>query len=211
MLLSKATMNFNAFIEKYFNREIASNENLIILPIGFNLPFDPIKYLNKKPTDNNSNVFVSDVLNSIKRLNDEGVTDSIVVGFEMFVNSVKNISNADIIAAIEPNSYDAVALTKEYKFTDNPKAPAVRVDEAEFIKQQYPHSYKELIKKVKEQLPNIKVNKEFSKYLKLIKGNKEWYMERLLNPLNPKSSKTGFYSEKAIKRIVELYSDKKSN
>ncbi len=211
MLLSKATMNFNAFIEKYFNREIASNENLIILPIGFNLPFDPIKYLNKKPTDNNSNVFVSDVLNSIKRLNDEGVTDSIVVGFEMFVNSVKNISNADIIAAIDPNSYDAVALTQEYKFTDNPKAPAVRVDEAEFIKQQYPHSYKELIKKVKEQLPNIKVNKEFSKYLKLIKGNKEWYMERLLNPLNPKSSKTGFYSEKAIKRIVELYSDKKSN
>lgn len=210
MLLSKATMNFNAFIEKYFNREIAASENLIILPIGFSLPFEPIKYLKKRTTDKVSNVFVTNVLNTVKKLNDEGVSDSIVVGFEMFVNSVKNISNADIIAAIDPNSYDAVALTKEYRFTDDPKAPAVRVDETELIKQQYPYSYKELITKVKEQLSNVKINKEFSNYLKLIKGNKEWYMERLLNPLNPKSSRTGFYSEKAIKRIVELYADKKS-
>ncbi len=30
-------------------------------------------------------------------------------------------------------------------------------------------------------------------------------MTRLLNPLNPKSSKTGFYSEKAIQKLVELY------
>lgn len=210
MLLSKATMNFNIFIEKYFNREIAASENLVILPIGFSLPFEPIKYLNKKATDDVSNIFVTDVLNAIKRLNDEGVMDSIVVGFEMFVNSVKNISNADIIAAIDPSNYDAVALTKEYRFTDNPKAPAIRIDEAELIKQKYPYSYKELIKKVKEKLPHVKINGQFSNYLKLIKENKEWYMERLLNPLNPRSSKTGFYGEKAIEKLVELYTDKKT-
>ncbi len=48
MLLSKATLNFNSFIEKYFNREVTDNENLFILPVGFKLPFEPIEYLNKK-------------------------------------------------------------------------------------------------------------------------------------------------------------------
>ncbi len=205
MLLSKATLNFNAFLEKYFHREIADNENLIILPIGFKLPFEPVEYLNKKATDKISNNFMQDVLQSIKKLNDEGVSESIVVGFSMFVNSVKNISNADIIAAIDPTNYDAVAIKKEYRLTDNPKAPAIRIDETELIKQEYPYSYDALKKRIKEKLPDIKFNTQFYNYLKLIKANKDWYMVRLLNPLNPKSSKTGFYSEKAIEKLLELY------
>lgn len=205
MLLSKATLNFNAFLEKYFHREIADNENLIILPIGFKLPFEPVEYLNKKTTDKISNNFMQDVLQSIKKLNDEGVSESIVVGFSMFVNSVKNISNADIIAAIDPANYDAVAITKEYRLTDNPKVPAIRIDEAELIKQKYPYSYDELKKRIKEKLPDIKFNTQFYNYLKLIKENKDWYMVRLLNPLNPKSLKTGFYSKRAIEKLLELY------
>ena len=205
MLLSKATLNFNAFLEKYFHREIADNENLIILPIGFKLPFEPVEYLNKKTTDKISNNFMQDVLQSIKKLNDEGVSESIVVGFSMFVNSVKNISNADIIAAIDPANYDAVAITKEYRLTDNSKVPAIRIDETELIKQKYPYSYDELKKRIKEKLPDIRFNTQFYNYLKLIKENKDWYMVRLLNPLNPKSLKTGFYSKRAIEKLLELY------
>ena len=205
MLLSKATLNFNVFLEKYFHREIVDNENLIILPIGFKLPFEPVEYLNKKPADKMSSAFLEDVVKSIKKLNDEGVAESIVVGFNMFVNSVKNISNADIIAAIDPTNYEAIALTKEFRFTDNPNVPAIRVDETELIRQKYPYSHDSLKKKIKERLPAIKFNLQFYNYLKLIKENKEWYMTRLLNPLNPKSSKTGFYSEKAIEKLIDLY------
>lgn len=205
MLLSKATLNFNAFLEKYFHREIADNENLIILPIGFRLPFEPVEYLNKRTPNKISNSFIEDVLKAIQVLNDEGVAESVVVGFSMFVNSVKNISNADIIAAIDPSSYDAISLTKEYRFTDNPNAPAIRVDETELIRQKYPYSYNELKSKIKEKLTDIKFNPQFYNYLKLIKENKDWYMIRLLNPLNPKSQKTGFYSEKAIEKLIELY------
>ena len=63
----------------------------------------------------------------------------------------------------------------------------------------------ELKRKIKDKLPDIKLNNQFYNYLKLIKENKEWFMVRLLNPLNPKSSKTGFYSEKAIEKLIELY------
>lgn len=96
-------------------------------------------------------------------------------------------------------------MTKEYRFTDNPNVPAIRVDETELIKQKYPYSYEDLKRKIKEKLPEIKLNNQFYNYLKLIKGNKEWFMVRLLNPLNPKSTKTGFYSEKAIDKLMELY------
>ena len=205
MLLSKATLNFNAFLEKYFHREITDNENLIILPIGFKLPFEPVEYLSKTSTNKVTNSFMRDVIKTIKKLDDDGITESIVVGFNMFVNNVKNISNADIIAAIDPSNYDAVALTKEYRFTDNPSVPAIRVDETELIKQKYPYSHKELQRKIKEKIPYIKFNNQFYNYIKLIKKNKEWFMVRLLNPLNPKSSKTGFYSEKAIEKLIEFY------
>ena len=206
MLLSKATLNFNSFIEKYFHREIANNENLIILPIGFKLPFEPIEYLNKKPLGDVSNYFVCEVISTIKKLNDEGITDSIVVGFNMFVNSVKKITNADIIAAIDPSNYDAVKITKEYRFTDDPNAPVVRIDETEFLLKKYPYSHNTFIKIIKEKRPDIKLNNQFYNYLKLIKSNKDLYITRLLNPLNPKSSKTGFYSEDAITKLLELYS-----
>ncbi len=96
-------------------------------------------------------------------------------------------------------------MTKEYRFTDNPNAPTIRIDEAELIKQKYPYSYEELKRKIKEKLPDIKLNTQFYNYLKLIKENKELFMVRLLNPLNPKSQKTGFYSEKAIEKLIELY------
>ena len=89
MLLSKATLNFNAFLEKYFHRDIADNENLIILPIGFKSPFEPVEYLSKKFTNKVTNSFMGDVIKTIKKLDDDGITESIVVGFNMFVNHVK--------------------------------------------------------------------------------------------------------------------------
>ncbi len=67
----------------------------------------------------------------------------------MFVNSVKNVSNADIIAAIDQQNYDAIALTRTYRITDNPQAPAVRIDESEIIRQKYPYSHEDLKKKIK--------------------------------------------------------------
>ena len=209
MLLSKATLNFNAFLEKYFHREITDNENLIILPIGFKLPFEPVEYLNKKTTNIYSNAFVCDVIDTIKKLKDEGITESVVVGFNMLISNVKKLTNADIIAAIDQSNYEAISLTKTVRLTDNLDAPIARIDESEVIKQKYPLTYNDLKTKIKDKIPTIKYNKQFNNYIKLIKENKEWYMTRLLNPLNPKSSKTGFYSEKAIDKLISLYDKNK--
>ncbi len=205
MLLSKATLNFNEFLEKYFHREITDSENLIILPIGFKLPFDPIEYLNKKSNSVFSSSYVCAVIDTIKRLNDEDVSDSIVVGFDMFINAVKKLTNADIVAAIDQSNYDAISLTKTIKLTDDENAPVARIDEFEIIKQQYPLTFDDLKTTIKEKLPTVKFNGQFYNYLRLIKENKEWYKVRLLNPWNPKSPKTGFYSVKAVDELIILY------
>lgn len=44
MLISKAVLNYNEFIRKYFKKDITRDDNLIILPIGLKLPFDSVDY-----------------------------------------------------------------------------------------------------------------------------------------------------------------------
>ena len=133
MIISKAAINFNNFIFKYFHKEVASDKNLFIMPIGFKLPFDPIDYLNKRCEHEISNAFLSRVIQSIHKLNKDEINDSIVVGFNMFTSSIKNVANADIVAAIDPTNTNAVPLTKEYRVTDNPDAPLVKIDETRYL------------------------------------------------------------------------------
>ena len=120
MLLSKATINFNEFLEKYFKREIMRSENLIILPIGFKLPFDPIEYLGKKAENDESNKFINGVLQAIKTLKDEGIAESVVVGFNVLLGNIKTVDNADIIAAIDATNPNAISISRTYRITDDP-------------------------------------------------------------------------------------------
>ena len=60
---------------------------------------------------------------------------------------------------------------------------------------------------VKAKAPTIKINRLFYNRLKEIKSNKQLYIERIHNPLNPKSSKTGYYSVKAVDEIIKIYSN----
>lgn len=110
MLISKAVLNYDAFIRQYFNKDITKNDNLIILPIGMKLPFDPIDYL-KQDFGKAHNDFVNDVVQSIRSLNDAGIQDSIVIGFNLVTERVRDAKNADLIAALS-NSPEAVALRR---------------------------------------------------------------------------------------------------
>ena len=125
MLLAKAVLNYDAFVKKYFNKDISKEDNLIILPIGLKLPFDPIDYL-KQNFAGAQNDFVNAVIQSIRELDGAGVEDSIVVGFSLITDKVKNIKNADIIAALT-NEEGAVPLQRAIRYTDDPNAPEMRV------------------------------------------------------------------------------------
>lgn len=198
MLINKAVLNYDRFLKKYFQRDISKDDNLIILPIGMKLPFDPIEYL-KQDYGSANNDYVNQVIQSIKDLDDENIQDSIVIGFNVIADRVKNVKNADIIASIE-RSPDAVPLRKAVRITDDPNAPAMRV-EPELL----PLTYHELGKRVKEKRPDIKMNNKYNRAVNTVKLSPEYCQTRYLDPKKKTGLKKDYYSEKAIDKVIEIF------
>lgn len=209
MLIEKSIVNITEFYKEFFKLEISKNDNLIILPIGFSLPIDPITFITNE-CNNNKNALANEVIQEIRNLHDQGIQDSIVVGFDINLNSVKKIPNADIIAAID-NSQKGVSinLKKEYKITDNPSAQTVTFEDESRI---FPLRYADLQKEIKRIYPEIKFNKEFNKIMERVKEDTHLSRTRLLDPKNEsKSQKKTFYSKKVIDFVVQEWHKDRSS
>ncbi len=198
MLISKAVINYDIFIKKYFGKDITKNDNLIILPIGFKLPFDPIEYL-KQDYGTAHNEYVNRVIQSIQELNEKGIQESIVIGFDVYADRIKDSNNADIIASIE-HSPNAVPLRKAYRITDDMNAPAVRMT-PDFP----PLSYYDLRDKVKERYPNIKFGRTYNETIKIIKKDSKLCKPNYPDPHKKTGQPRFFYDEKAIETVIEVY------
>lgn len=162
------------------------------------LPFDPIDYL-MKDYGRAQNDFVNKVVQSVRALRDEGIQESIVVGFDVYAGRVRDEKNADIIASIE-NNPDAVALRKAIRITDNPDAPAFRIE-----LDLPPLRFEDLKSKVKEKKPGIKMNKTYYEALKKVKANSSLCQARYLDPKNDSSTKKEFYALAAVDALISEY------
>ena len=200
MLMAKAVLNYNDFLKKYFNKDVSSSDNLIILPVGFKLPFDPIDYL-KQDYGEAQNDFVNDVIQTIRDLKDNDIEDSIVIGFSVFTESIKKVSNADIIAAID-QANGTVQLTRAYRVTDDPNAPLVRMEP-----NLPPLRYEDVRTRVKQQKTDIKFGKIFNAVMKEIKKDKTLCQVRYLDPRKQSGAKTEYYTEAAIPIIIQKYEE----
>ena len=203
MLISKAVLNYNDFVKEYFKLDITKSNNLIILPIGLKLPLNPIEYLNQDYKLAN-NEFVNKVIKTIKNLNDNNIQESIVIHFDLFANSVKNVTNSDILVAITKND-DAdltMSISKKYRLTNDPNATPIRVEEPIL-----PFEYWQIIQKIKEKRNDIKINQKFNKIMKQIKKDKTLCQERYLNPRTKSSPPKVFYSENVVDIIIKKYDE----
>lgn len=199
-LISKAVLNYDTFVKKYFKKDITRDDNLIILPIGLKLPFDPIDYL-KQGCGNAHNDFIDNVIRTVRDLNNDGIQDSIVVGFTLVTDKVKDVKNADIVAALS-NTEDAVELRRGVRVTDDLNAPVVRIEP-----DIPPLRYVDLRKKVKSKEPSIKFGKTFNLAMHTIKSDKTLCQVRYLDPKNKSGPKTDFYSERAVDSLIQKYHD----
>lgn len=200
MLISKAVLNYDFFVKKYFQKDITKNDNLIILPVGMKLPFDPIDYL-KQDFGSAHNEFVNKVVQSVRELNNSGIQESIVVGFDIYADRVRNSNNADIIAALESNP-EAVALRKAVRITDDPNAPVMRVEPILL-----PLSYDELKNAILDKRPDIKINKNFHSAMKRIKADEKLSKPNYLNPKTKEGGKKYFYSYESIDKVIQYYDE----
>ena len=200
-LISKAVLNYDKFLKDFFKKDITKDDNLIILPVGFKLPFNPIEYL-IQDYGNASNDFVNRVIETIRNLDNAKIQDSVVIGFEVYTSSVKKIRNADIIAAIDKNSAQ-VTLHKGVRFTDDPKAPLVRIENQRAL----PLTYQNVRDRVKEKRPDILFNNRFHNAMKIIKADGNICQSNYLDPENKKGPKKDFYSENAVEEVIKKYDE----
>ncbi len=198
MIIAKAVLNYDIFIKKYFNKDITKNDNLIILPIGLKLPFDPIDYL-KQDYGKAHNDFVNEVVHSIRLLDEAGIQDSIVIGFNLVTDKVRDEKNADIIASLS-NTPEAVALRRAIRITDSPNAPVFKVEEPIL-----PLTYHDVQDEVKNQRPDIKFNKKYNDIMRTIKTDSTLCQTRYLDPKKKSGVKKEFYSRNVIDEIIKRY------
>ena len=203
MLVSKAVLNYDEFVKKYFKKDITRNDNLIILPVGFKLPFDPVEYL-KQDYGKAHNDFVNTVVQTVRSLADEGIKVNIVIGFDVYTASQKKIENADLIAAIDQEN-GTVALTKEVRVTDDPKAPAIRLEPALL-----PLTYYDLRDKVTEKRPDIKFSNSFNTAMRRVKQDKKLCQTNYLDPKRKTGGKKEFYAEAAVDAVIQFYDEEVS-
>ena len=84
----------------------------------------------------------------ITDLNDEGIEDTIVVGFDIYLENVKRMKNSDLLIAI--TSQDAAdanfAKINKVQLSDDPNAQKIKLSDDEIVKL-YPFTYSDICKK----------------------------------------------------------------
>lgn len=212
MLTAKAALNYVDFLKKYFSKDILAEDGLFILPLGFKLPFRPEDFLTKKAaqyvSSPESRAFIESMVHVISDLNAQGVEDTIVVGFDIYLENVKRLKNSDLLVAItSAEEADAkFAKVNKVQITDAPNAQKVSISDEELI-ERYPLQYRNICEQCKEKIQGFKQNGKFNSIMKKIKANPQFAFVRRLNPNNKTSSQVTLYATNAVDEIVRIYQE----
>lgn len=114
-LLSKNVISYHDFLLKHFGIDIASEANLILLPIGFKKYGSPLDFLSNDSQIKNSSpavqAFVKSIIKSTGIIEEEELEDSIFYSFKMSLINESRTKNADVVAAItKDKNKAAIAL-----------------------------------------------------------------------------------------------------
>ena len=210
MLVARSALNYVDFMKTFFYKDIMVDEGLFIMPLGFKLPFRPEEFLSnnvaKYAASDKAQAFIRNIVNVTQSLKDDGIEDSIVLGFDIFFESVKTASNSDILAAITSIDEANVTFAKitNIRLTNDPSAQPVKFNDEEFRKI-WKHSPSALVSWCKENISGFKQGKVFNDIKKMIEGDIRYVSTRRLDISNPKSPSQKFYTDLALEKIKEEY------
>lgn len=210
MLVSRCALNFVDFMKTYFDRDIIAEEGLFIMPLGFKLPFNPEEFLSKTSSTYTSSIeakrFIDRIVSSISSLKESGVEDSIVLGFSVYLQTIKRPENSDLLMKIASKDLAGIKISsvKSARLSNDPNTQAVRLDESAFM-EIYPHTYKDVVTWCKANIAAFKQGKEFNAIMNAIKRSTEFASKRYLNPRSKSSSNQTFYTETVLAEIKRQY------
>lgn len=215
MLVARLALNYVEFMKEYFSRDIMDIDGLFILPLGFKLPFRPTDFLSKNYARFSSSPaaqeFIKGIITTTQTLKNEGIEDSIVLGFEVYLESVKKAKNSDILAAITTLDEADVTVARRVNvtFSNDPTAQIVQLSDAEF-RANWKYNHSQLVALCREKIPGFKVDRHFNSIKAQMKSDANCVYKRRLDSQNSKSPSQDFYTDLAVQRITEEY-EKKAN
>ena len=209
MLIARSALNYVDFVKSYFNKDIMADEGLFILPLGFKLPFRPEDFLSenvaKYAASPEAKQFIKDIVDVTYELKEEGIEDSIVLGFDIYLQSVKKATNSDILAAItSPEQADAT-FTKVTKVRFSADANQIYQMSDEEFRSTWKYTHAELVDLCKKSITGFRQDKKFINAKKSIADDMNCVYERKLDSRNSKSVSQKFYTDYALERIKEFY------
>ena len=210
MLVARSALNYVDFMKTQFSKDVLVEEGLFIMPLGFKLPFKPEDFLTNKvakyAASEEAKVFINDIVSVTRSLHEAGIEDSIVLGFDIYFESVKKASNSDILAAITTIDEADATFSKvtNVKFSDDPNAQIVNMSDQDF-RNIWKYTHADVVSLCRKRIPGFKLGKLFSHCKKQIRDDKNFVYTRHLDSKNDKSSSQDFYTELAITKIQEYY------
>jgi hypothetical protein len=210
MLVARSALNYVDFMKTQFSKDVMVDEGFFIMPLGFKLPFKPEDFLSDKAANytasEETKAFIQDIVTVIRSLKEAGIEDSIVLGFDIYLESVKKASNSDILAAI--TTIDAANATfakvTNAKFSTDPDAQIFNMSDQEF-RAIWKYTHAELLTWCKENISDFKQGIIFNKIKKQLKSDINCVYTRRLDSKNSKSASQDFYTDFALERIKEEY------
>ena len=91
------------------------------------------------------------------------------------------------------------------RYTKDPNAPVVRVEEENIFITKYPMSYSTLRQKLKERYTDFKQDKRFHNLKGELESNITYCRTRFLDPANPKGATKKFYNTEIFKEFDKYY------
>lgn len=210
MLVARSALNYVDFMKTQFTKDIMEDEGLFIMPLGFKLPFRPEDFLSNKwakyAASEESKAFIQDIVNVISNLKDEGIEDSIVLGFDIYFESVKKASNSDILAAITTIDGAEATFSKvtNARFTNDPNAQVYNLSDQEF-RTTWKYTHANVINWCKDNIEDFKQGTSFNEIKKALKDDANCVYTRRLDSNSSKSATKDFYTDLALRRIKEEY------
>ena len=211
MLIARSALNYVEFLKSFFNKDIMSEEGLFILPLGFKLPFRPEDFLSgnvaKYAATSEAQAFIKGIVDVIQELNNKGIEDSIVLGFDIYLESVKKSTNSDLLAAITTKEQADIAFTKISKIQlSSDASQKFQISDDEF-RQVFPYTYEELVRWCRENIKDFKQNMRFNNAKRKMEKDSNCVYARKLEDSNPKSLSKKYYSEIAKQKLKEYYEE----
>lgn len=215
-LLSKNIIFYYEFMLSHFSVDITEESNLILLPIGFKKPVTPLAYLsnNSELVKSSSIVqeFIRSIMSSTTKLHEQGIEDSILVGFNMSLVNENRISNADVIAAITPPEEKTTGaininnlISGNVNITNEEGAKKVKIDEDSLYSEIYTETYADLVKACSILFSDFMVNQKFWGIIRSILNNPSFHRKRYLDVQRKSGSAKSYYTKSIYEEFAKHY------